>query len=266
MGLPSHSHKTAAAVDAGSRYGEKVTQQPAMHGAGRWSEDEVLQARKEAARLNKRSSKKWIDAVEKGEMVRVEQILDDGEQDINEVCEPQMSSALYVAARTNNLRMAELLLKRGADPAVLTDDLVSPAWIAISRGFNEMLELLLDPKWSAGLVQYMSEETTESLAAKRYEAGVQETHYQLACMRRYYRCVYLLEKAMGYKESKIPEHIFELPLGWAMGFEPAEPGQRPDMPMKPFYWKAFTKEACMSEPPEGSKKLTHQGDGTFAKM
>ena len=94
MGLPSHSHKTAAAVDAGSRYGEKVTQQPAMHGAGRWSEDEVLQARKEAARLNKRSSKKWIDAVEKGEMVRVEQILDDGEQDINEVCEPQMSSAL----------------------------------------------------------------------------------------------------------------------------------------------------------------------------
>ena len=48
-----------------------------------------------------------------------------------------------------------------------------------------------------------------------------------------------------------------------MGFEPAEPGQRPDMPMKPFYWKAFTKEACMSEPPEGSKKLTHQGDGTF---
>ena len=49
-----------------------------------------------------------------------------------------------------------------------------------------------------------------------------------------------------------------------MGFEPAEPGQRVDMPMKPFYWKAFTKEACVSEPPEGSKKLLHKGDGTFA--
>ena len=27
-------------------------------------------------------------------------------------------------------------------------------------------------------------------------------------------------------------------------------------------WKAFTKEACVYDPPEGSKELTHQGDGT----
>jgi len=223
----------------------------------------VLQARKEAARLSKKSQQKWIDAIERGEMVRVTQLLDDG-QDINEVCAPQNSTGLYVAARTNNLRMAELLLKKGADPAVLTDDLVSPAWISISRGFNEMLELLLDPQWSAGLVKIMKEETRVTL--QESGAGVQETHYELAVMRRYYRCVYLIEQALGVAAdaSKIPASIYDLPPGWAMGFQPAERGQRIDMPMKPFYWKAFSKGDCIDDPPEGSKELKHQGDGTFA--
>ena len=36
----------------------------------------------------------------------------DGGQDINEVCEPGGSSGLYVASRTNNVRMAEMLLKK----------------------------------------------------------------------------------------------------------------------------------------------------------
>ena len=37
------------------------------------------------------------------------------------------------------------------------------------------------------------------------------------------------------------------------------------MEVKPFYWKAFTKEACVYDPPAGSKELFHQGDGTFRK-
>jgi len=262
MNFPGNSHKSNAEVDAGSRFGVKDKPKVAMHGKAEFSEKEILQARLEARRLSTRSQKKWIEAVERGEMVRMGQLLDDG-QDINEVCEPQKSTALYVAARTNNLRAAEMLLKRGANPSVLTDDLVSPAWIAISRGFNEMLELLLDPQWSAPLVKVIKEETRQTLAESG--AGVQETHYELACMRRYYRCVFLIERALGVvaDASKIPAHIYELPAGWAMGFTPAETGQRIDMPMKPFYWKAFTKEACVYDPPEGSKELSHQGDGTF---
>jgi hypothetical protein len=261
MGLPPANYKTAEEVDAGSRYGTKETKAPSMHHKDRFSQDETIKARKEATRLSKKSQQKWIDAIERGEMVRVTQLLDDG-QDINEVCAPQMSTGLYVAARTNNLRMAELLLKRGADPAVLTDDLVSPAWISISRGFDQMRELLRDPKWNASLVKVMKEETRVTL--QEAGAGVQETHYELAVMRRYYRCVYMLEQALGKDESKIPPSIYELPPGWAMGFQPAESGQRIDMPMKPFYWKAFSKGACYDDPPEGSKELKHQGDGTFA--
>ena len=109
----------------------------------------------------------------------------------------------------------------------------------------------------------MREETTESLNAMG--AGVQQTHMQLAVTRRYWRCVFLLERALDIPKDKsgIPDHFYQPPEGWAVGMTAAEPGQRPDMPMKPFYWKAFEKGQCYDEPPEGSKKLVHQGDGTF---
>ena len=136
--------------------------------------DAVLQARVESRRLTSRSKQNWIAAVERGEMVRITQLLDSG-QDIDEVCAPQHSTALYVAARTNNLRVAELLLSRGANPSVLTNDLVSPAWIAISRGYDAMLELLLDQRWSASLIDLIKGETRETLRASG--AGVQEPHY-----------------------------------------------------------------------------------------
>jgi len=225
--------------------------------------NETLDARKEAARLSERSQRKWMEAAEKGEMRRMEQLLGDG-QDINQVCEPSKSSALYVASRTNNLRLAEFLLKKGADPAVMTDDLVSPAWISISRGFDEMVELLLDPKWSKGLVEYLKQETPETLR-NLPNCGVQQTHYELAVTRRYWRCVHHVEKALGVEPEKtrIPEVMFEPPEGWAMGLAASEPGQRVDMPMHFFYWKAFTKEATQIEPPTGSKKMVHAGEGIF---
>ena len=96
-------------------------------------------------------------------------------------------------------------------------------------------------------------------------AGVQETHYELAVQRRYYRCVYLIERALGIpaEHSKIPAEVHEPPAGWAIGFAPSEQGQRADMPTHPFYWKAFTKEACQTAPPDGSRRLAHAGDGTF---
>jgi len=224
--------------------------------------DEILKQRKEAQRLSSRSQRKWMEAAEKGEMRRIEQLLEDG-QDINEVCEPSKSTALYVAARTNNCRLAELLLKKGADPAVTTNDLVTPAWIAISRGFDEIVALLLDPAWNAGLVELMKNESSASLAAAG--AGVQQTHYDLAVTRRYWRCIHHVEKAMGVppEKTRIPEVFYEPPEGWAMGLAASEPGQRPDMPMHFFYWKAFTKEKTQTEPPEGSKKMVHKGEGLF---
>ena len=167
-------------------------------------------ARAESRRLNLRSQKKWIEAVEGGEMVRIQQLLDDG-QDINEVCEPQLSTALYVAARRNNLRVAEMLLKRGAEPSVLTNDLVSPAWISISRGFDEMLELLLDPQWSAKLVAMMKTETRVTLAESG--AGVQEPHYELAVMRRY--CTHAAHRhtrTYGLASTSAPTHAAHAPL------------------------------------------------------
>lgn len=261
------NHKTADEVDAGSRYGVKAAPKVSMHNKMHDGDDDgkslAMQQRLEARRLNEKSQSQWIEAVERGEMVRIKQLLEAG-QDINQVCYPQMSTAVYVASRTNNLRVAEMLLKAGADPAVLTDDLVSPLWIAISRGFDKMVELLLDKQWSANLVKLVKEETTETL--RDSGAGVQQTHMQLATTRRYWRCVYHLEQALEIPKEKtaIPTHYYQPPEGWAVGMTAAEPGQRPDMPMKPFYWKAFEKGKCYDDPPEGSKKLVHQGDGTFA--
>lgn len=253
---------SAPNLDDGSRFGPKVMPPSSMHSKFA-APDEILNARKEAARLSERSQRKWMEAAEKGEMKRMEQLLGDG-QDINQVCEPSKSSALYVASRTNNLRLAEFLLKKGADPAVMTDDLVSPAWIAISRGFDEMVELLLDPEWNKGLVEYLKTETTETLRMSE-NCGVQQTHYDLAVTRRYWRCVHHVEKVIGVDPAKtrIPDVMYEPPAGWAMGLAASEPGQRPDMPMHFFYWKAFTKEKTQVEPPTGSKKMVHAGEGIF---
>jgi len=248
-------------IDEGSRYGPKEPVEKVYH--SKFIGDSVLKAREEVRRTTTKSNKKWMDACERGEMMRVKQLLDDG-QDINEVCAPGNSTGLYVAARTNNLRLAELLLKQGADPSVLTDDQVSPCWIAVSRGFDEMVKLLLDKQWNAKLVEWMQWESTEKLA-DLVNCGIQQTHYDLAVMRRYWKCVAYIEEAIGVEAAatRIPEVMYEPPSGWAMGLTPAEVGQRPDMPMKFFYWEAFTKKACRDEPPPGSKKLVHKGAGFF---
>ena len=248
-------------VDSGSRYGPAMAPEKVMHNG--FAGDSVMKARLEARRISAKSTQNWMDAAERGEMVRIGQLLDDG-QDVNAVCEPSGSSALYVASRTNNLRLAEMLLRRGADPAVLTDDFVSPCWIAISRGFDGMVKLLLDKQWSANLVGLIRNETPETLAANP-DCGVQQTHYDLAVTRRYWKCVHYLEEALCIEPSatRIPTVVYEPPKGWAMGLTPVEAGQRPDMPMKFFYWEAFTKKGCFDEPPEGSKKLEHKGSGIF---
>ena len=134
---------------------------------------------------------------------------------------------------------------------------------ARNAGFDEIVALLLDPAWNAGLVELMKNESSASLTAAG--AGVQQTHYDLAVTRRYWRCVHHVENAMGVppEKTRIPEVFYEPPEGWAMGLAASEPGQRPDMPMHFFYWKAFTKEKTQIEPPEGSKKMVHKGDGLF---
>jgi len=264
----------AEEMDKASQYGVKAPIKLPMFGSatqvepsfnsynsGNGKVGAIRSARQEAKRLSTRLTTKWFAAVEDGEMMRVKQLFADG-QDINEMHPQQGSTALYIAARKNNLRMAELLLQSGAEPSILTDDHVSPAWIAVSRGFDEMLELLLNPKWSGALVKLISTESTESIS-QIPNCGIQQTHLQLANMRRYWRCLYLLEQACGVSPSKIPDTFVIPPDGWAMGLAPAEPGQRTDMPMHFFYWKAFTKEACQNEAPEGSKFLKHIGGGRF---
>ena len=248
-------------LDAASRFGPAPTPEKVMHNNS--TGDSVTKARQEHRRLSTKSTQKWMDAAERGEMMRIKQLLEDG-QDINQVCQPSGSSALYVASRTNNLRLAEMLLEAGAEPGVLTDDLVSPCWIAISRGFDEMVKLLLEPRWNANLVEQIKSETTESLMQLE-NCGVQQTHYDLAVTRRFWKCVYHIESAIGVLPSatRIPEVLFEPPSGWAMGLTPAEPGQRPDMPMQFFYWEAFTKNGCREKPPPGSKKLVYKGQGIF---
>jgi ankyrin repeat protein len=147
-------------LDAGSRFGPAPTPEKVMH--NNLTGDSVTKARQEHRRLSAKSSQKWMDAAERAEMMRIKQLLEDG-QDINQVCQPSGSSALYVASRTNNLRLAEMLLEAGAEPGVLTDDLVSPCWIAISRGFDEMVKLLLEPRWNANLVEQIKSEAAELL-------------------------------------------------------------------------------------------------------
>ena len=249
-------------LDANSRFGLPPRPKVEMH-RKMASSDQALEARLEARRVSEKSTKKWMDAAERGEMMRIKQLLEDG-QDIDQVCEPSGSSALYVAARTNNLRLAELLLKGGANPSVLTDDMVSPLWIAISRGFDDMAKLLLDREWSAPLIALLKDETTEKLF-NMPNCGIQQTHYDLAVTRRYWKCTFYLEDATGVapEATRIPAVMFEPPSGWATGLQPAEDGQRVDMPMKFFYWEAFSKNACRDTPPPGSKKLVHKGGGIF---
>jgi len=220
--------------------------------------DDAPPPREERRRARRRSAKStstWFQAAERDEQFRMEQLLEAG-QEINELDPITQSPALYIASRTNNLEMAEWLIKNGANPAVSTDDLATPAWIAISRGFSEMLEVLLNPEFRADFVAKTKDETAQDV-----HAGL--THMAIAKMRRYWRCVYLLEQAYGIEESVIPESFFEVPEGWAMELVPIESGQSLNHKMKWFYWKAFTKEKCIYDPPEGSTKMTHAGGGRF---
>ena len=133
-----------------------------------------------ARRDNPRSTNGWAAACERGELVRMQQLLAAG-QEINALDEQQQAPALYIAARTNNLELARWLLESGADPAVTTeDDGWTPALICISKGcaagphmahshavhlplgallvmcapcggrYAEMLRLLLTPKYGFG--------------------------------------------------------------------------------------------------------------------
>ncbi len=212
-------------------------------------------ARRRAVRDNPKSESDWATAAEKGEQRRMEQLLAAG-QDINGLDDWQKAPALYIAARTNNLELAEWLLERGADPCVATDDHWTPAYIAISKGLSSMLQLLVRDKYGFG-----------ARAPSSLREITLEKHLELAVQRMDWRCVYSLEAILGVGEgsSSIPPSSYKLPDGWAMGHVPKQVPKGGFAShdeflasIKPFYWKAFTKEACQDEPPEGSVKLIHK--------
>lgn len=112
-------------------------------GRGKGGEEERLkQAKVRIRRTNTKSNSEWMDAVERGEHRRVEQLLEAG-QAINELGKWNTSPAHYVAARKKDAVLLKYLLDNGADPLVTTDDDVSAGWISISKGYVEMLVILL---------------------------------------------------------------------------------------------------------------------------
>lgn len=112
-------------------------------GRGKGGEEERLKATKiQARQANARSTSDWIDAVGRGEHRRVQQLLEAG-QPVNELGKSCGSPAHYVAARRKDGVLLKYLLDNGANPLVTTDDNVSAAWIAISKGYVEMLVILL---------------------------------------------------------------------------------------------------------------------------
>jgi hypothetical protein len=211
--------------------------------------------RRLARQRSTKSTSNWFHAAENDERTRMEQLLAAG-QDVNELDPVSQSPALYIASRTDNIGLAEWLLKNGANPAVMTDDLASPAWIATSRGFDNMLELLLRPEYSEDFVEKTKDEKPQDV-----HAGL--THMDVAKMRRYWRCVHLLETAYGIAETAVPQSFYEVPEGWAMEQIPVEEGQKEHTEFKYFFWKTFTKDQCVYEPPEGSTKMVHVGRGRY---
>jgi len=206
-------------------------------GRGKGGEEERLKAAKTKVRqTNTKSKSEWMDAVERGEHKRVAQLLEAG-QPINELGKWNGSPAHYVAARMNDGVLLKYLLDNGADPLITTDDNVSAGWISISKGYVKMLVILLS----------------------YYPKGTDVTELMdIARSRRDWRCVYELEQFTGATETSIPEAVYEIPSGWAMGEVPTGVGGKG--PLKPFYWRTDKKDSCQDDPPDGSIKK-HPLDG-----
>lgn len=189
-----------------------------------------MAAKKKVRQTNSKSNSDWMQACERGEHKRVQQLLEAG-QPINELGKWTTSPAHYVAARKNDAVLLKFLLDNGADPLVTTDDDVSAAWIAISKGYVEILVILL------------------SYYPKGHDVS---DLMELARRRRDWKCVWELEQFSGVTKSCIPEAVYELPPGWAMGEVPTGVGGKG--PLKPFYWRKDKKDSCQDDPPPGAIK------------
>jgi len=121
------------------------------------------------------------------------------------------------------------LLDNGANPLITTDDNVSAGWISISKGYVEMLVILLS--------YYPEGHNVDDLM-------------EIARSRRDWRCVWELErfKGMSPEDTAVPDKVFELPSGWAMGEVPTGMGGKG--PLKPFYWQTDKKDSCQDDPPK----------------
>ena len=78
---------------------------------------------------------------------------------------------------------------------------------------------------------------------------------EIARSRRDWRCVWELERFQGKPEDQtaVPEVVYELPSGWAMGEVPTGVGGQG--PLKPFYWRTEKKDSCQDDPPPDAKAM-----------
>lgn len=86
-----------------------------------------------------------IPAVLDGDMGKVRTLLDDtAHVNINWRAGGDGETALIVAAGHNKIAIAKLLLARGADPNIATDENNTPLQAAAYHGFTEMVKLLIE--------------------------------------------------------------------------------------------------------------------------
>ncbi|KAL1522317.1 hypothetical protein AB1Y20_017309 [Prymnesium parvum] len=195
------------------------------------AEERLKHAKQRARQQNARSTSSFHDACERGEHRRVQQLVEAG-QPINTLDRKTTSPAHYIAARNNDAWLLKYLLDHGADPLLTTDDSVSAAWISISKGYVEMLVILLS--------YYPKGHDVDDL-------------FEVARSRRDWRCIWELERFSGVRpeDSAVPKTVYELPPGWAMGEVPSGVGGTG--PLKPFYWKINGKGGCQDEPPKEAR-------------
>ena len=85
----------------------------------------------------------FLSAVTRNDLRTVESLLDRGAVDVNYRTPGIGDSALGFASSQNEVEMATLLLRRGADPNIATDEKVTPLSLAAYHGHTEMVRLLI---------------------------------------------------------------------------------------------------------------------------
>jgi ankyrin repeat protein len=84
-----------------------------------------------------------LSAIVGGDATKVQQLLDDPNVNVNWQTSLTRDSALYSAAAYDRVEIVHLLLRRGANPNITTDDQQTPLQLAAYFGSTEVVEMLI---------------------------------------------------------------------------------------------------------------------------